>query len=177
MLHAATELVPDPATPHDSAQAPVASDDGFAARIHVLIQTYGGVSRIAQLCGFSEGVVRSWRDGRSDPSRARCIALAKGLGVSLVWLMAGDGSMIESSRKHHQGKTLAVDSQRLTNAMRVLQSTLDSTGNHLSVESRAELLSGYYVALGNPDPVARAEGFGEVHQLLMEHVRQANAKA
>lgn len=44
------------------------------------------------MCGFSEGVVRSWRDGNTDPSRARCVTLARTLGISLVWLVAGEGT-------------------------------------------------------------------------------------
>ncbi|HET7300614.1 MAG TPA: transcriptional regulator [Oleiagrimonas sp.] len=152
-------------------------DDGFTNRVLALIKQYGGVTRVARACGFSEGVVRSWRDGRSDPSRARCVALARGLGVSLMWLMAGSGSMIEETDKRKRGETIhMVNAHRLSQAMQILQSTLDSTGNSLSVESRAELLSEYYAALDNPDPVTRAEGVGEIHQHLLERIRQANAK-
>lgn len=153
-------------------------DEGFTARIGELIKKYGSVSHIAQMCGFSEGVVRSWRDGRSDPSRMRCMALANGLGVSLLWLMTGSGPMIDEPEKRKRNEaTHAVDAHRLSYAMRVLQSTLESTGNHLSVESRAELLSEYYDALSDPDPVTRAEGIGAIHQHLLERIRQANGKA
>src|ERR1700744_4705930 len=65
----------------------------FADRIKVLIQRVGSVTEIARMCGFSEGVVRSWRDGNTDPSRARCVTLAKTLGISLVWLVAGEGTI------------------------------------------------------------------------------------
>ncbi len=151
-------------------------DGGFAERIRTLIRKYGGVSHVAQLCGFSEGVVRSWRDGRSDPSRTRCIALARGLDVSLSWLVSGEGPMIETRPGAARDDTPApaVDAHRLFDAMRVLQSTLQSTGNTLSLEARAQLLSEYYGALSDPDPVARAEGFGEIHKHLMERIRQAN---
>src|SRR5699024_10208066 len=138
---------------------------------------YGGVSRIARICGFSEGVVRSWRDGRSDPSRMRCLALARGLDISLLWLMTGDGPMLADPDKHKPGATaVVVDAHRLSAAMQVLQSTLESTGNYLPVESRAKLLSEYYAALSEPDPLARAEGIGATHQHLLERIRQANAE-
>lgn len=153
-------------------------DDGFRDRILALIKQYGGVTHVARACGFSEGVVRSWRDGRSDPSRARCVALARGLGISLMWLMAGSGSMIEETDKRKRGETAhQMDAHRLSQAIRILQSTLDSTGNSLPVESRAELLSEYYAVLDNPDPVTRAEGVGEIHQHLLERIRQTNTKA
>jgi len=153
-------------------------DEGFTARIRLLIKKYGGVSRIARICGFSEGVVRSWRDGRSDPSRMRCLALARGLDISLLWLMTGNGPMLDDSDKHEHGEAaFVVDAHRLSAAMQVLQSTLESTGNYLPVESRAKLLSEYYAALSEPDPLARAEGIGATHQHLLERIRQANAKA
>lgn len=154
-----------------------ATDTGFTARIGVLVKKYGGVSRIARTCGFSEGVIRSWRDGRSDPSRARCVSLARGLGISLLWLMTGRGPMLEDTGELPHGTNLTVDAHRLSDAMRVLQSTLKSTGNTLSVEDRAQLLSEYYDALSDSDPVARVEGIGAIHQHLMERIRQASAHA
>ncbi|HET8554798.1 MAG TPA: hypothetical protein VFL78_08240 [Rhodanobacteraceae bacterium] len=96
----------------------------------------------------------------------------------MMWLMAGSGSMIEETDKRkHGGTTQMVDAHRLSQAMQVLQSTLDGTGNSLPVESRAELLSEYYAVLSNPDPVTRAEGVGEIHQHLLERIRQTNAKS
>lgn len=68
-----------------------ATCESFADRIKVLINRVGSVTEIARRCGFSEGVVRSWRDGNTDPSRGRCVTLARTLGISLVWLVAGEG--------------------------------------------------------------------------------------
>jgi transcriptional regulator with XRE-family HTH domain len=153
-----------------------AETGSFSSRIRFLIRTYGGDSQIARMCGFSEGVIRSWRDGRSDPSRERCLALARGLGISLVWLIAGDGAMRNDMRTEPGASpgetTAAFDTRRLSRAMRVLQSTLESTGNQLSVENRADLLGEYYAALGNPDPVARAEGITEIHKHLVDRIKQ-----
>src|SRR5690606_19011522 len=72
---------------------PQATGGTFADRIRLLIQRVGSATEIARMCGFSEGVVRSWRDGNTDPSRARCVTLARTLGISLVWLVAGEGSI------------------------------------------------------------------------------------
>lgn len=118
----------------------------FADRIKVLIQRVGSVTEIARMCGFSEGVVRSWRDGNTDPSRARCVTLARTLGISLVWLVAGEGTMLDPSAvvpddvngtsteaiaTRHRPKlrtaadaleTGGMDVQRLNTALRILQS-------------------------------------------------------
>jgi ribosome-binding protein aMBF1 (putative translation factor) len=117
----------------------------FADRIKLLIQRVGSATEIARMCGFSEGVVRSWRDGNTDPSRARCVTLARTLGISLVWLVAGEGTALpeldppgsdeqtttttitrplpdaERSANHGQAAgDVAVDGDRLHAAMRIL---------------------------------------------------------
>ena len=73
--------------------SPQSTSGTFADRIRLLIQRVGSATEIARMCGFSEGVVRSWRDGNTDPSRARCVTLARTLGISLVWLVAGEGAI------------------------------------------------------------------------------------
>jgi hypothetical protein len=146
----------------------------FAERIKLLIQRVGSATEIARMCGFSEGVVRSWRDGNTDPSRARCVTLARTLGISLVWLVAGEGSLqIDpstlnmdeqySSEKVSSPRTLggtrlsahmappdggSVDTQRLNTAMRILQSELTLANSQLSLAENTDLLTQLYDILG-----------------------------
>ncbi|HEY8587306.1 MAG TPA: helix-turn-helix transcriptional regulator [Rhodanobacter sp.] len=154
-----TESAPGP-NPHET----------FADRIKLLIKRVGSVTEIARMCGFSEGVVRSWRDGNTDPSRARCVTLARALGVSLVWLAAGEGTPLpdparmqpaspialqDASReaghrdlRHIKQNVDGVDSRRLASAVQILQSELDLANSRLSVSSQAELLAELYEILG-----------------------------
>ncbi|GLQ47288.1 hypothetical protein GCM10007862_23390 [Dyella lipolytica] len=145
----------------------------FSDRIKLLIQRVGSVTEIARMCGFSEGVVRSWRDGNTDPSRARCVTLARTLGISLVWLVAGEGSMqvdpntlvsddasadnIASQR--HRSKLrnapdsleaggVAMDAQRLNTALRILQSELDLADSRLTLAENSDMLAELYQILG-----------------------------
>ena len=146
----------------------------FADRIRLLIQRVGSATEIARRCGFSEGVVRSWRDGNTDPSRARCVTLARTLGISLLWLVAGEGSMQPdrdlwlgddassteraATRALHtpfdatvhtaRGRAPAVDSQRLNTAIKILQSEFELAGVPLVLAGQAELLAILYDALG-----------------------------
>ncbi|RDS78982.1 XRE family transcriptional regulator [Dyella monticola] len=144
----------------------------FADRIKVLIQRVGSVTEIARMCGFSEGVVRSWRDGNTDPSRARCVTLARTLGISLVWLVAGEGSMLDPSviipddvsgtnaealaaRHRSKLRTAAdtleaggMDVQRLNTALRILQSELDLADSHLTLAENSDMLAELYDILG-----------------------------
>ncbi|MEP6899455.1 MAG: transcriptional regulator [Rhodanobacter sp.] len=147
----------------------------FSERIKLLIQRVGSATEIARKCGFSEGVVRSWRDGNTDPSRARCVTLARALGISLVWLVAGEGSLqvdpttlnmddqysseeATSHRSQHgaglshvsQATTTggAVDTQRLNTAMRIMQSELSLADSKLSLSDNTDLLTQLYEILG-----------------------------
>jgi len=146
----------------------------FADRIKMLIQRVGSVTEIARMCGFSEGVVRSWRDGNTDPSRARCVTLARTLGISLVWLVAGEGSMVDpsavmpdamngagnsdtvNSSRHRPRLRAAVDTfdangmdvQRLNTALRILQSELDLADSHLTLAENSDMLAELYDILG-----------------------------
>lgn len=148
----------------------------FSDRIKLLIQRVGSVTEIARMCGFSEGVVRSWRDGNTDPSRARCVTLARTLGISLVWLVAGEGSMqtdpnalipddtlgntsetIASQRHRSKLRTaadtleasgMAMDAQRLNTALRILQSELDLADSRLTLAENSDMLAELYEILG-----------------------------
>lgn len=159
-----------------SASQPVAGS--FADRIKLLIQRVGSATEIARMCGFSEGVVRSWRDGNTDPSRARCVTLARTLGISLVWLVAGEGAFqtdpaLAGPEEQRSAEKAAatrrpqlpgmvggngMDAQRLNTAVRILQSEVSQSGKQLSVTDNAELLTQLYEILGpggsHVDPLA-----------------------
>ncbi|WEN15409.1 helix-turn-helix transcriptional regulator [Rhodanobacter sp. AS-Z3] len=153
----------------------------FSDRIKLLIQRVGSATEIARMCGFSEGVVRSWRDGNTDPSRARCVTLARTLGISLVWLVAGEGALqgevnvtgydeqhsAEKITPHRpsnrsQGQSLlssdALDTQRLNTAVQILQSELSLTDSKLALSENADLIAKLYEILGpqgsHVDPLA-----------------------
>lgn len=131
------------------------------------------------MCGFSEGVVRSWRDGNTDPSRARCVTLARTLGISLVWLVAGEGALQADAvvptmeeqyssekatphrlRANPDGHTvgMSVDAQRLNTAVRILQSELSLADSQLPLSDNTDLLTQLYEILGpggsHVDPLA-----------------------
>ena len=169
----------------------------FADRIKLLIQRVGSVTEIARMCGFSEGVVRSWRDGNTDPSRARCVTLARTLGISLVWLVAGEGSMLdpgavlpddmtttmassEASVPRHRSKlrTAAdsleangMDAQRLNTALRILQSELDLADSHLTLAENSDMLAELYDILGPGGNDVDATAMVAFNQRLAERLK------
>lgn len=174
----------------------------FADRIRFLIQRVGSATEIARMCGFSEGVVRSWRDGNTDPSRARCVTLARTLGISLVWLVAGEGAITADldqpgGEEQYTAETshrlrlrpngmatevfdtqrVGMDSQRLHAAMRILQSELDLAGNPLPLAENTDLLASLYEALGPGGTRVDTDAMLVFNRKLAERIRHAGVSA
>ena len=166
----------------------------LAARMQLLIKNGGGVGAIARRCGFSEGAVRSWRDGHSDISRERCVVLARTLGVSLLWLVAGEGYMAERasslSTDVSAGKTAAtrmsglsetearmsvIDARRLAAALKLLQSYIGLIGGSLNPLQRADALAELYEILGHTDDPEHIDRLVAFQTTLNSHLRQSHS--
>jgi len=170
----------------------------FSDRIKLLIQRVGSATEIARMCGFSEGVVRSWRDGNTDPSRARCVTLARTLGISLVWLVAGEGAIqmdpvantrddqysseVVSARHRTKLNSTAatalpthgagVDGQRLNTAMKILQSELELADSRLTLADNTDMLADLYEILGPGGVNMDTRAMVTFNHRLAERIRQ-----
>lgn len=177
---------------------PPESGETFADRIKLLIQRVGSATEIARLCGFSEGVVRSWRDGNTDPSRARCLTLARTLGISLVWLVAGEGAIqpdleLRSTDDQASSETVgahrsparpgtsldgpregasSMDIQRLNTAMTILQSELELAGSELSLSENGDLVARLYDLLGPGGTQMDTAAMVAFNRQLAERIRR-----
>jgi len=122
------------------------NQERFMNRIESLIAHFkpqGGIAEIARKSSLSEGVIRSWRDGGSDPSRTRCIQLAAGTGTSLLWVVAGLGPMwaadIEASGQPLGAAHASADTLIMV-AARVLDDVLKATNRRLTNQQIGEAL-------------------------------------
>lgn len=169
---------------------PTVPASSFASRVRAVIKMSGSVSEIARRCGFSEGVVRSWRDGNTDPSRGRCVTMAKTLGLSLVWLAAGEGPMMldgsgedtvarsESSEatRGRDGRDLAavssgvLDASRLAAAMKLLQSDVEMTGSRFSPVRHADLVAEMYSILSRSGEADYADRMVAFRRTVMTRI-------
>ncbi|MEO5830539.1 MAG: helix-turn-helix transcriptional regulator [Rhodanobacter sp.] len=172
----------------------------FSDRIKLLIQRVGSATEIARMCGFSEGVVRSWRDGNTDPSRARCVTLARTLGISLVWLVAGEGVLQpdpastgfdeqrssegvtahRASNRHQRHDAVsdkALDTQRLNTAVQILQSELSMSHSQLLLSENADLLARLYEILGPHGSQVDPRAMATFTRNLSERIRKARETA
>jgi len=176
----------------------------FSDRIKLLILRVGSATEIARKCGFSEGVVRSWRDGNTDPSRARCVTLARTLGISLLWLVAGEGAVqtdasasstddqynadVLSSQRPRMRMGIAsisnmptqhdagVDSQRLNTAMKILQSELDLANSPLTLGDNTDLLADLYAILGPGGVSVDTSAMVTFNHLLAKRLRPGRSE-
>jgi transcriptional regulator with XRE-family HTH domain len=65
-------------------------------RIVDLIGRAGSIRAMAAKTGFSESVIRKWRNGRTIPSYANLVQLARAMGVPTQWLTSGDPDAAET---------------------------------------------------------------------------------
>ncbi|HXP00145.1 MAG TPA: helix-turn-helix transcriptional regulator [Luteibacter sp.] len=169
----------------------------FASRVRAVIKMSGSVSEIARRCGFSEGVVRSWRDGNTDPSRGRCVTMAKTLGLSLVWLAAGEGPMMldgtsedgsiraetsESTRSRDGREAIAttsgvLDPSRLAAAMKLLQSDIEMTGSRFSPVRHADLVAEMYSILSRSGEADYADRMVAFRRTVMSRLNDDKSVA
>lgn len=183
-----------PREPYAHAASGIGDAQDLAMRIQLLIAREGGASALARRCDCSEGTVRNWRDGHSDPSRARCVTLARALNISLQWLVTGEGSMHPEHNEHHDdasaesappsvATTVAptttpaagIDAQRLAATLKLLQSYICLIGGSLNIEQRSELVAELYGLLGaagEPQDVDRLIAF---HSRLGAQLRNRQA--
>ncbi|MDO1529285.1 YdaS family helix-turn-helix protein [Fulvimonas sp. R45] len=167
-------------------QAPAGAAPGLAARIRLLIQAEGSASALARRCGVSEGAVRNWRDGHTDMSRERCVVIAQALGISLLWLVSGEGAMrteppatdVAISPAHTVGTEAAslphapaVDSRLLASSLRLLQSYIGLAGGSLDPPRRADVLVELYGLLARAGEPGHAERLVAFHTTLGDLLR------
>lgn len=167
---------------------------GLAMRMRLLIAREGGASALARRCGCSEGSVRSWRDGHSDPSRAHCVTLARALDISLQWLVTGEGPMHPQNNERRDdppGKSTlpaaattvvpatpsasGIDAQRLAATLKLLQSYICLIGGSLNIEQRAEVVTELYGLLCDVGELQEVERLIAFHSKLGAQLRNGRA--
>ena len=64
---------------------------GFAARLREVIDAYGSASGLAKTIERSEGAVRKWLRGESEPNVTDLRSVCQQTGTSIEWLVTGNG--------------------------------------------------------------------------------------
>jgi len=66
-------------------------NSGFAARLREVIDAYGSASGLAKAIDRSEGAVRKWLRGESEPNVTDLRAVCEQTSTSIDWLVTGRG--------------------------------------------------------------------------------------
>ena len=66
-------------------------NSGFAVRLREVIDAYGSASGLAKAIERSEGAVRKWLRGESEPNVTDLRAVCEQTGTSIDWLVTGRG--------------------------------------------------------------------------------------
>jgi transcriptional regulator with XRE-family HTH domain len=64
---------------------------GFAARLRQVLKAYGSASALAKAIGRSEGAVRKWLRGESEPNVTDLRAVCEMTRTRIEWLASGQG--------------------------------------------------------------------------------------
>ena len=64
---------------------------GFATRLREVIDAYGSASGLAKAIDRSEGAVRKWLRGESEPNVTDLRSVCEQTGTSIEWLVTGNG--------------------------------------------------------------------------------------
>jgi transcriptional regulator with XRE-family HTH domain len=65
---------------------------GFAARLREVIDAYGSASGLAKAIERSEGAVRKWLRGESEPNVTDLRSVCDQTGTRIEWLVTGNGT-------------------------------------------------------------------------------------
>jgi hypothetical protein len=140
---------------------------GFAARLRQVVDTYGSANSMAKTIDRSEGAVRKWLRGESEPNVTDLRALCEETQTSIEWLVTGRGrreaggvALQEAPPPPYQNTThKPLKLALLEEIMELLDSAIRIEKLELSATKRSMLFSTLYDRFedsGKVDPEAAA---------------------
>jgi transcriptional regulator with XRE-family HTH domain len=85
--------------------APPPTPDGFPQRLRQVIDSYGSTSALARTIDRSEGAIRKWLRGQSEPAVSDLRAICDATNTSVEWLVMGRGHQKGSATRSPPGST------------------------------------------------------------------------
>jgi len=87
----------------DKDYAPPPTPDGFPVRLRQVIDSYGSTSALARTIDRSEGAIRKWLRGQSEPAVSDLRAICDATNTSVEWLVMGRGMQKGSATRSPPG--------------------------------------------------------------------------
>ena len=129
---------------------------GFAARLREVIDAYGSASALAKAIDRSEGAVRKWLRGESEPNVTDLRCVCEQTATSIEWLATGNGlretqpqGMSESVREpppppYQNNPREQVNTQLLEGILLAVQEELRNAGLELPLLKQSMLVVTLY---------------------------------
>lgn len=124
---------------------------GFAARLREVIEAYGSASGLAKAIERSEGAVRKWLRGESEPNVTDLRSVCEQTGTSIEWLVAGRGQrealgpgVRETAPPYQNAPHEQVNTALLEGIIAAVEEELRSAGLTLHVAKKSVLEAHLY---------------------------------
>jgi hypothetical protein len=129
---------------------------GFAARLRQVLPAHGSASALARTIARSEGAVRKWLRGESEPNVTDLRALSQATRTRIEWLVTGEGERVlpgdsdpgsavrASARPHHRSSHETLDLPLLEAVLSAVEDQLRASGGELSAAKRSALVAAAY---------------------------------
>jgi transcriptional regulator with XRE-family HTH domain len=128
---------------------------GFAARLRQVLKAHGSASGLAKAIARSEGAVRKWLRGESEPNVTDLRALSQVTQTRIEWLVTGEGSprqpesdavstVRETPPPYRQSPHGTLDLPLLEAVMAAVDEQLRAAGADLSPAKRSALIAAAY---------------------------------
>jgi transcriptional regulator with XRE-family HTH domain len=129
-------------------------NSGFATRLREVIDAYGSASGLAKAIERSEGAVRKWLRGESEPNVTDLRSVCLQTGTSIEWLATGlgqreapgpPGGIRDSGSPPYQATPRAqISAQLLEDILLAVQEELRSAALELPPSKQAMLVAALY---------------------------------
>lgn len=122
---------------------------GFAFRLRQVVETYGSASALARTIERSEGAVRKWLRGESEPNVTDLRSLCEETQTSVEWLVTGQGVRettlsVREPDTPYASSGPALDQRLLEHVIRAVEDELHSAGLTLPSTKRSMLVVTLY---------------------------------
>lgn len=138
---------------------------GFPARLREVIARFGSVSALAAAVARSEGAVRKWLRGDSEPGITDLRAVCEATGTGIEWLVNGRGSpggraeLLDRTIPYGDPRHPPLDLTLLESVVSAVEAELRAAGATLGAVKHAALIAACYdlaQGSGTVDPRAIA---------------------
>jgi transcriptional regulator with XRE-family HTH domain len=125
-------------------------NSGFAARLREVIDAYGSASGLAKAIERSEGAVRKWLRGESEPNVTDLRSVCEQTGTSIEWLATGLGQreaqtgIREGGSPYQAAARAQINVQLLEGILLAVQEELRSAALELPPSKQAMLVAALY---------------------------------